>query len=88
MPSTSPPQAVVRHINRNHVTIAPAHGYSVTVFNLAEGTVEAIICADDGTETIRLLVAGPGPRQTMAITTDQLGTGVVDIKYADTPDAS
>jgi len=74
--------AVVRHITRDHVTIAPEKGYTVIVFNLAEGNVEAIVAADDGSETIRLLVAGPGPDQTMSIKTDK--SGVVDIVYTAT----
>jgi hypothetical protein len=84
MASTNP-QAVVRHIDRNHVTIAPATGYSVVLFNLTDGNVEAIVAADDGSETIRLLVAGPEANQTMSIQTDK--SGVVDIVYAETSDA-
>jgi hypothetical protein len=77
------PSATVRHLTRNHVTIAPAEGYGVTMFNLTDGNIEAIVTADDGSETIRLLVAGPGPNQTMAIRTDKR-SGIVDIIYAET----
>lgn len=79
-----PISATVRHLTKNHVTIAPERGYTVTLFNLVGGNVEAIVSADDGSETIRLLVAGPGPDQTMSITTDP--SGVVNITYARTED--
>jgi hypothetical protein len=72
----------VRHISKNHVTICAAEFYSVVLFNLADGNVEAIVAADDGSETIRLLIAGPGENQTMSIKTHD--TGVVDIVYAET----
>lgn len=78
-----PISATVRHLTRDHVTIAPERGYSVTLFNLVGGNVEAIVSADDASETIRLLVVGPGPDQTMSITTDEK-TGVVNIVYART----
>lgn len=78
-----PISATVRHLTKNHVTIAPERGYSVTLFNLTGGNVEAIVTADDGSETIRLLVVGPGPDQTMSITTDEK-SGVVNIVYAKT----
>ncbi len=74
--------ATVRYINKNHVTISPAKGFSVTLFNLVNGNVEAVVAADDGSETIRLLVAGPGPTQTMAIKSHK-PTGIVDILYAE-----
>lgn len=77
-----PPFVTVRHISRDRVTITPAAGFSVVVFNLAEGNVEAVVAADDGSETIRLLVAGPGPDQTMSIANAE--GGVVDIVYEPT----
>lgn len=73
----------VRHASKNHVVITPAEGYSVVLFNLAEGNVEVVVVAEDGSETIRLLVAGPGPDQSMGIDTDPK-TGVVNIVYRDT----
>lgn len=78
-----PISATVRHLTKNHVTISPERGYSVILFNLAEGNVEAVVAADDGSETIRLLIAGPGANQTMSIKTDH-ASGVVDIVYAET----
>lgn len=77
-----PISATVRHLTKNHVTIAPERGYSVTLFNLVGGNVEAIVSANDGSETIRLLVVGPGPAQTLSITTD--ASGVVNFVYAET----
>jgi hypothetical protein len=75
------PVAVVRHIDKNHVTIAPARGYRVIVFSLRDGSVEAVLASDDGSETSRLLVASPGPTQNMAIKT--LDNGIVDILYSE-----
>ena len=70
---------IVRHVTKDHVVIVPGPGYSVTLFHLANN-VEAI--ASNGEETIRLLVAGPGPDQTMTIRTDDLG--IVHIEYTET----
>lgn len=77
-PDLSP--ATIRHISKDHITISPAKGYSVVLFNLHDGNVEAIVAAHDGSETIRLLVAGPGPDQNMAIKTHAI-SGIVDIFY-------
>lgn len=74
--------AVVRHINRDLITIAPAEGFSVTVFNVADAHIEALVAADDGSETIRLLVEAPGPKRTMSIKR-HAPTGIVNIEYAD-----
>lgn len=74
----------VRHVSKNVVTIVTAAGYRVTLFNLSDGKVEAVVSADDGSETIRLLVAGPSPSQTMAIKTDK-ATGVITISYGEKP---
>lgn len=78
MASTS---TTVRHITKDHILITPAKGYSVTTFNIgAPGNdVEAFVLADDGSETIRLLIAGPAADQTMAIHTEE--DGVVSIRY-------
>lgn len=78
MPSINASAATVRHVTKDHVVIRPAPGYSVVVFNLKNGDVEAMVASDDGSETIRLLIAGPGPDQHMAIRTRD---GVVDIRY-------
>jgi hypothetical protein len=78
--------ATVRHVSKNHVTMTPGKGYSITLFNIKGGTVEAFVSADDGGETIRLLVAGPQPGQMISIMTDRIG--VVHVLYADAPDVS
>lgn len=80
------PPATVRHISKDHVTIAPGKGYGVTVFNVADIGVEAIVAADDGSETIRLLVEAPGPKRTMTIKRHE-PTGIIDIIYQDKPNA-
>lgn len=85
MAQTNASPVTVRHVSKNHVVIAPATGYSVVLFNLTDGNVEAIVSADDGSETIRLLVAGPDGNQTMSIKT--LDNGIVDIVYTETADA-
>lgn len=63
--------ATVSHISKDHVVIAPGKGFSVTVFTLgkAGSDLEALVVADDGSEAIRLLVAGPRPDQEMLIRT-------------------
>jgi hypothetical protein len=73
--------ATVRHINKNQVTIAPAKGYSVVLFTIGKigGDIEVLVVSDDGSDTFRLLIAGPDPDQTMAIRT--LDSGIVDILY-------
>jgi hypothetical protein len=71
--------AVVRHISKDMVTITPAEGYSVTLFKVVGGNVEALVAADDGSETFRLLVAGPGLDRTMTIKTTD---GVTYFVYA------
>ena len=75
----------VRHITKDHVVITPAKGYFMATFKIgnAGGDVEVIVASDDGLEAIRLLVAGPGPDQTMTIGTDD--NGVVDILYLEKP---
>jgi hypothetical protein len=78
--------ATVRHVTKDHVTITPSPDYSVTVFTISNGAVEAIVAADDGSETIRLLIAAPEPGRTMRIERDE-PTGFVDIKYLDASDA-
>lgn len=74
--------ATVRHIDKDHVTISPAEGYSVTVFTVSDGAVEACVTADDGSETIRLLIAAPEPGRAMQIKKHE-PSGVVDITYSD-----
>jgi hypothetical protein len=77
--------ATVRYISKDHITISPAKGYSVTLFNVVEGSaVEAIVTADDGSETIRLLVAAPEPGRFMQIKKHE-PTGIVNIIYQDKP---
>lgn len=74
--------AVVRHITKNHITITPAKDYDVTVFNVigTTGDVEAIVAADDGSETIRLLITAPAAGQKMQIKRDE-ASGVINIIY-------
>ena len=72
--------AVVRHISKGHITIAPGEGYSVVLFNLHDGNVEAIVTSDDGLDTHRLLIAGPAPDQNMTIETHK-PTGITNILY-------
>lgn len=76
--------AIARHISKNHVNIIASPGYHMVLFTLKDGNVEAVVAADDGSETIRLLVAGPSPTQHMAIKNTPEG---VDIMYAEKPDA-
>ena len=78
MASTS---TTVRHVTKDHVVITPAKGYTVVLFTIGKegGDVEALVVSDDGSDTIRLLISGPGPKQTMAIRTDD--EGIVSIMY-------
>jgi hypothetical protein len=71
---------IVRHISKNVVTICASEEYSITLFKLKDGNVEAALAANDGSETIRLLIAGPTSSQTISIETHK-PTGVVTIKY-------
>lgn len=75
--------AIVKHLTKDHVRITPAAGYSVVVFNVSGSDVEAVVAADDGSETIRLTVAAPGSGRTLAITTKD--GNVVDLIYQDKP---
>jgi hypothetical protein len=79
-PDDHNPPVTVRHISKDHVTIHATNGYSVVLFNLRDGNVEAIVVSDDGFETIRLLIAGPDPDQNMAIKTDKQ-TGIINFLY-------
>jgi hypothetical protein len=79
--------ATVRHLSKDHIVIAPGKGYSVTVFTLGQvagGDVEALVAADDGSETIRLLVAGPREDQAMMLRTR--ADRAVSIIYTKKPD--
>lgn len=52
--------AIVRHIDRNNVSIKAAENYTVAVFNVRNGReIDAFVTADDGSETIRLRLEGP-----------------------------
>jgi hypothetical protein len=73
----------VRHIDKDHILIQPAKGYSIVLFKLANGNIEALAASDDGEETIRLLVLGPEPDQTMSILNCEDGS--VEITYEDKP---
>jgi hypothetical protein len=79
--------ATVRHVNKDHITISPAKGYSVTVFNVeGDGNIEALVTANDGSETIRLLVAAPGKGRSLKIEKHE-PTGIVNLIYKDIPRA-
>lgn len=77
--------ATVRHISRDHITIAPAKGYSVTVWSVTDTDLEAFVTADDASETIRLRLELPGPGRTVAIKRHE-PTGITDVIYAEKPD--
>lgn len=52
--------ATVRHVNKNLVLIAPAEGYTVTIFNITDGKhIEAFVVSDDGEESFRIRLEGP-----------------------------
>jgi hypothetical protein len=77
----------VRHLTKDHVVIRPTSAYSVTTFISAQnGVIEAIVTANDGSETIRLLVAAPEPGRMVKVEKDEK-TGDVDIIYKDILDA-
>ena len=82
MSSTS---TTVRHITKDRVVITPARGYSVVLFTIGKGggDIEALVVSDDGSDTIRLLVAGPADSQTMSLKSDEFG--VVEIIYSEKP---
>ena len=80
----APTSTTVQHITKNLVVITPAKGYSVITITLADGNVEALVAADDGSETIRLLVAGPTSDQEMIIR--NWPDGCVHFTYVEKPD--
>lgn len=82
MASTDFTPVTVRHINKNHVTISASSAYSVVLFTLKDGNVEAVVTANDGSEAIRLLISGPGPNQELTIKPHK-PTGIVDIIYTE-----
>lgn len=61
--------ATVRHISKDHVRITPAAGWSVMLFNVSTtgAIAEAVVIADDGSETIRLGIAPPKVGQYMNV---------------------
>ncbi len=74
--------AIVRHISKDHITIAPGPGFVVTVFNIADAHVEAIVTSQDGLETHRLLIAAPDKGRSLEIKKHE-PTGIVDLIYKD-----
>lgn len=82
MASTDITPVTVRHINKNHVTISASSEYSVVLFKLTGGNVEAVVTANDGSEAIRLLISGPDPDQELTIKTHK-PTGIIDILYTE-----
>jgi hypothetical protein len=81
----APLSTQVRHLTKDHILIVPAANYYITTFNIgaAGGDVEALVACNDGSETIRLLIAGPAPDQKMSIT--RLDDGGVSIIYSPNP---
>jgi len=75
--------ATVKHLTKNHVQITPAEGYSVILMGKS-GNLEAIVAADDGSETIRLRIEPAAAGYTMSA---KVGYRVVDIRYLEAADA-
>lgn len=71
--------ASVKHLSKDHVRIEPGPGWSVVIFNCGSFNVEAVVTADDGSETIRLRVEPPKPGRYMNIKV--LPEGGVDLIY-------
>jgi hypothetical protein len=72
----------VRHVSKDHIVILPAPGWSMTLFDAhGEDAIEATVVRDDGTETILLLIAAPGPGRTMSI--ERETGGFINIRYSD-----
>ncbi len=85
MADNIPEIASVRHVTKNHVVIVCSVGYKVAVFNISESRqAEAIITADDGSETIRLHLEGPTDTQGIQIDGDDR---VMHITYVEKPSA-
>lgn len=59
--------ATVRYLSKNHIRITPAPGWQVVIFDASSVGVEAVVTADDGTETICLGIAPPTVDQKMSI---------------------
>jgi hypothetical protein len=63
---------VVRHIDKNNVSIRAAEGYTVTVFNVVNGRyVEAVVTPANGEETIILRFEGPSESVGIVIEHDE-----------------
>lgn len=64
------PVTTVRHLTPKHVVIAPAPGWEVTIFNVAEGQfIDALVT--NGEETIKLSLEGPGESNGVVIRHDE-----------------
>ena len=79
--------ATVKHLSKDRVRITPAAGWSVVIFNITTLGAEAVVVADDGSETIRLRVAPPEPGRFMNVEIGVAGNERgVDIVYGDKVD--
>lgn len=74
-------KTAVYHIDKDHVVITPADGWSVTLFSVQDRTIEAVVARDDGSEAIRLHIAPPEAGQHMQIERSQ-ETTEVHIRYS------
>jgi len=59
--------AIVSHLTKDHVRIIPSAGWKVVIFNITTTDAEAVVIADDGSETIRLHIAPPKLGQFMTV---------------------
>ena len=76
--------ATVKHLSKDHVRITPAFGWSVVIFNVTTAGAEAVVVADDGSETIRLRIAPPETGRFMNIKVGHAeNERGVDIVYGD-----
>jgi hypothetical protein len=62
-------KTAVFHVDRNTVVIAPAPGWTVTIFNITEGKfIDALVT--DGEETIKLSLEGPDASMGVVVSHD------------------
>jgi hypothetical protein len=69
----------VRHQSSRHVIIAPADGWEVTIFNIADGKfIDALVT--DGDETIKVSLEGPDESTGVVVRHDSV-TNETHVKY-------